>query len=427
MRSSSWLLAGAILLGCNARGSDTPTTLKPDIIVAANGGGNFKTIQAALQSVPRSNQERKIILVKNGLYREKVRVDASFITLRGESRQGTRLEFSQIEDDFNKNKDDLGRAVINVNKASDFVLENLTAANTAEDVNLHEFVIFGTGDRTVILNCDLLSEGADTVALWQTQKGRYYHAGCHFRGSSDYLCPRGWCYVTNCTFYGTKKGGSATWHDGSSDADKKLVLRNCKFDGVEGWKLGRHQTDAQFYYLDCSFSSTMADKAPFRVDYRDNARKTAEVNSDILWGERIYFQNCHRLGGDYEWHRDNLASATNSVPPEEVTAAWTFAGTWDPERKTPPIIRKVSANVLRVALSFDEAVTVKGKLRLILERGAADCSSGSGTNTLTFLLPSQNLGAVRSLDLSNASIIACQAGATLRMADPTLPPPGQKK
>ena len=37
--------------------------LPPDITVAADGSGDFKSVHAAVQSIPRDNRERRIILV----------------------------------------------------------------------------------------------------------------------------------------------------------------------------------------------------------------------------------------------------------------------------------------------------------------------------------------------------------------------------
>src|SRR5436190_21651069 len=306
---------------------------KPDLVVAADGSGNFKTIQAAVDSISSSNRERIVIFIKNGVYKEKIRVDASFLTLRGESRKGTRIEFPQLNDDFTKNPDALGRAVINLNRADDFVLENLTAENTAGVIGPHAFTLYGTGDRTVIMNCDVFSHGADTVSLWLPDRGRYYHANCSFRGSVDFVCPRGWCYITNCSIY-EMKATAAVWHDGSRDPDMKFVMRHCTFDGTNGWNLARHHHDAQFYFLDCTFAKTMIDKPPFRVIYpldgstpsEADIRRNSELDKSNIWGERAYFYHCHRDGGDYPWLADNLASATNSPVPEQITAAWTFAG-----------------------------------------------------------------------------------------------------
>ena len=230
------------------------------------------------------------------------------------------------------------------------MLENLTAANTAGLVGQHAFTIYGGRcDRTVIDNCDVLSEGADTVALWDGRSGRYYHARCHFRGAVDFICPRGSCYVTDCTFFETKPS-AAVWHDGRYGQEMKFVLRNCQFDGVEGWYLARHHHDAQFYFLDCTFARSMIDKAPYRVIYPlGNAAATAkdvaknkELDTTNIWGKRAYYYNCHHEGGDYAWHRDNLAAAPGSPAPQRITAAWTFGGTWDPERATGPQIERVT-------------------------------------------------------------------------------------
>ncbi len=65
----------------NSAAPGNTTTLLPDITVAADGSGDFKTIQEAVASIPKDNHERKIILIKPGVYQEKVRIDASNVTL----------------------------------------------------------------------------------------------------------------------------------------------------------------------------------------------------------------------------------------------------------------------------------------------------------------------------------------------------------
>jgi pectinesterase len=414
---------------CGNLAAFAAASLKPDIIVAADGSGNFKTVQAAVESIPNTNRERLVVFVKDGVYHEKIRVDASFVTLRGQSRKGTRIEFAQLNDDFTRNQDNLGRAVINLNRADDFVLENLTAENTAGVIGPHAFTIYGTGDRTVIVDCDVLSHGADTVSLWLGDRGRYYHANCNFRGSVDFVCPRGWCYATNCTFY-EMKDTAAVWHDGARDRDMKFVLRHCRFDGTNGWNLARHHHDAQFYFLDCTFAKTMIDRAPFRVIYPldgttpgdADIRRNADLDKSNIWGERSYFYNSHRAGGDYAWLANNLSSATNSPKPEQINAAWTFAGKWDPERKTGPVIQKVDAQSDRIIFSFNENVTVKGPVRLELRKRAyAAYSSGSGTDKLIFALPPGSQGEVASVELNGGAIVACEAADSVLNANLSLP------
>jgi pectinesterase len=399
----------------------------PDLVVAAGGGGDFATIQGALDAIPREGRRRVVVLIKDGVYREKVRIDADCVTLRGQSRSGTRVEFPQFSVDFDARSDKIGRAVVNIN-GDDAVLENLTVANTAPALDpkitstfgRHAFAVFGRGDRTILLDCDVLSDGADTVSLWRGDSGRYYHARCHFRGGTDFLCPRGWCYVTDCTFDEVRLT-AALWHDGSKDRGQKLVVRRSTFDGVEGWYLGRHHHDAQFFLLDCTFSATMADRPVARHRYPDDPKKDADLDRSNRWGERSYYHNCHRRGGDFAWFGDNLASAEGAPSPDRVTASWTFGGTWDPEGRSGPTIAKVEADGPEARLTFGEDVTVKGRPRLRLKSGtSAMYAGGSGGRVLVFRSPGP-IDRPSSLDLDGGAIIASLATVHARHADPSLP------
>jgi pectinesterase len=256
----------------------------------------------------------------------------------------------------------------------------------------------------------------------------------------DFVCPRGWCYVTNCTFF-EMKNTAAVWHDGARNVDMKFVLRDCKFDGTNGWNLARHHHDAQFYFIDCTFSKTMIDRAPFRVIYPLNSstpteadiKRNADLDKSNVWGERSYFFNCHRDGGDYAWLKDNLSSATNAPAPGQINAAWTFAGQWNPEQATKPVIRQIHSRSNQVALTFSESVTVKGKPRLVfqferpdngrqdrhlVQLNYANYLSGSGSDTLVFEI---TLPGRMSVDLNGGAIIASEAGAAIRHADLSLP------
>src|SRR6266581_3152116 len=104
------LLPALLVPSCSKFAGNLP---KPDIVVSADGSGDFKTIQAAIASIPAINRERVVVFVQNRTYREKIRVDASFVTLRGQSRKRTRIEFPQLKDDFAAHPDDLGAAIIN--------------------------------------------------------------------------------------------------------------------------------------------------------------------------------------------------------------------------------------------------------------------------------------------------------------------------
>ena len=235
----------------------------------------------------------------------------------------------------------------------------------------------------ILDNCQVLSEGADTVSLWNTAFGMYYHRNCRFRGGVDFVCPRGWCYVRDCEFE-CPTTSAAIWHDGHMDPDMKFVLRRCEFDGVENFWLGRNHYPSQFYLLDCTFGRNMADKPILLV-------KQLPPNVDPAPYERKYFFNCHRKSGDYTWHEDNLHQAPGKPEPQQITAAWTFDNRWNPEGNEPPEVQSVEVDSDTVHLYLSEDVAGVSKTRVLRHDGTfADYNSGSGTRHLVFRGGSKN-------------------------------------
>jgi pectinesterase len=312
---------------------------KADIIVAADGSGNFKSIQEALNSIPQDNSKNIIILIKKGVYPEKIYITKNYISLVGEDRDSTRIIFAELRENWVKNHQgsDWGSAVVNIDSSvTDITLANLTIHNSYGSLygsNKHQFAIRGGGTRILILNCNIIADGGDTLSLWNRETGMYYHNNCYFEGWVDFVCPRGWCYITDSKFYGHNLSASI-WHDGSKNEDQKFVIRYSSFDGVPNFPLARHHRDGQFYLLDCIFSRNMADK-PIYLPISPNAETWK-------WGERHYFYNCHREGGDYDWFKDNLSEAEKSPKEYEITAEWTFGGKWNPEETMPSVLPVVS-------------------------------------------------------------------------------------
>jgi len=135
--------------------------------------------------------------------------------------------------------------------------------------------------------------------------------------------------VCDSKFFGHNRPSASIWHDGSTDKRQKFVIVNSFFDGVENFPLGRNHLDAQFYLIGCRFSTNMADRPFIRPPSSPRPWK---------WGDRHYFYDCHRDGGDYDWFKDNLQSADGAPTPESITPHWTFDGRWDPESDIPDVL-----------------------------------------------------------------------------------------
>jgi pectinesterase len=310
---------------------------RADIVVSVSGGGDFRSIQEALNSVGSDHVKPVVILIRNGVYNEKLFIQKSHVTLVGEDWDSTRIVYAELRENWHEKNggSDWGSAVINIDSGTtDVTLANLTAYNNYGwkngVFNKHQFTIRGAGTRIMLLHCKVISDGGDAVSLWDRTDGMYYHADCFFEGWVDYVCPRGWCYITDSDFFGHNKSASL-WHDGSMDKRQKFVITDSYFDGVPGFPLGRHHHDGQFFLVNCSFSRNMADKPIYYPLESPNARPW-------IWGDRHYFFNCHRDEGDYEWFADNLQKADGSPKPEDITAKWTFDGMWDPEATMPSVL-----------------------------------------------------------------------------------------
>jgi pectin methylesterase-like acyl-CoA thioesterase len=64
--------------------------------VAQDGTGDFRAIQSAPDAIPRDNKANRVILVRNGVYREKPYVTASHVSIVGEDRDLTRIEYAEL-------------------------------------------------------------------------------------------------------------------------------------------------------------------------------------------------------------------------------------------------------------------------------------------------------------------------------------------
>lgn len=391
--------------------------LKPDIIVAQDGSGNFSTVQAAVDSLPVDNRERTLIFIKNGTYTEHLRVENSFVTFLGEDRHKTRLvwEINDPRKDPNANADRKGIASFNLHNANDIVIDNLTIDNPA-NLGLKPFAVFSTGQgtRIVIQNTEILGLGGDTLSLWT--RGMYYHRNIHVTGTYHFVGPRGTCYMSDSVIEVLGPVTNALFNEGMQDERQKFVLQRCEIISKVPFGLGSNFRDAAWYFVDCKFPETLRPDGKIFVA-QSNPQRPQPVSAMFKWAtDRIYFANSK--GPDYPWLRDNITQSP-AKSASVVNAAWTFFGEWDPESTQPPAVREVGPTNDTVSVAFAEPVTVKGKPTLTLADGkTAMYSSGSGTNNLTFKAPSS--AAATRLNLNGGAILASHASAQLRFVPDAL-------
>lgn len=300
-----------------------------DVVVKAG-----ESIQAAIEQAPEKPTEPFKILIEKGIYNEKVIIDKPNIVLVGEDREATQIIYAEVSDNRRIKEykgQPVGNGVIVIQEgADDCVISGLTIYNnygtTVEQTTRHQMAVFGRATRTIVINSNVWADGNDALSLWARDAGgMYYHADLYLRCPGvDFLCPRGWCYVTRSRFYGDSR--AMIWHDGRGDKSKKLVITDSEFDAASPTLLGRYHHDSQFFLQNCHFSKNVLD-GNIHYAYSD------KVLDPCPWGLRVYYNDCTREGGHSGWMNDNFEESAEKPVYYEINARWTFDGKWDPERK----------------------------------------------------------------------------------------------
>ena len=183
-----------------------PAADAPRLVVAADGSGDFCTVQGAVDFVPAGNTQPREIFIRTGVYEEIVFVtNKNQLKFRGEDRARTVIQYTNNE---NFNYRTLGRNVYRQTfgvSADDFTLENLTVRNTTPKRGSQAEALRIDGRRCVVRNVDFYSF-QDTLKL----SGTVFVSGCYIEGDVDFIWGTGTCFFTNCEIKCVNNGACIT-------------------------------------------------------------------------------------------------------------------------------------------------------------------------------------------------------------------------
>ena len=180
-----------------------PADPRPDAVVAADGGGDYRTVQDAVDHSPQdSTPERPwVILVRPGTYRELVYIqhEKRYLHLVGTDPASTTITFNLVASMANRDGNIIGtfRTPTVTVDADDFTAEGLTFANTAGPSGSHGqgLAVRLDGDRSVFRNCRFTG-WQDTIF---DNRGRHLFSRCTVTGAIDFIFGAATSYYRDCT------------------------------------------------------------------------------------------------------------------------------------------------------------------------------------------------------------------------------------
>jgi pectin methylesterase-like acyl-CoA thioesterase len=219
------------------------------LTVAADGTGDFCTVQGALDFIPDGSTTPTTIFLRKGTYTEMVFfTDKHAITLMGEDRRQCVIAYATNErfnpaggNPYAGSSDPSAashagghiyhRGVFLAHRANDLTLANLTIRNTTPQGGSQAEAIILNGTpaaRTILKDVDLYSY-QDTLQI----NGQAYLSNCHIEGDVDFMWGTGPCFFEDCSCRALRSGAYYTQIRNPA-TNHGYVYLHCTFDGLPG-------------------------------------------------------------------------------------------------------------------------------------------------------------------------------------------------
>ena len=242
----------------------------PDAIVAADGTGQYTSLQEAISKAPLSTDSaatRWVILVRPGTYHERIYVqrERGRIHVRGENAATTLITFglhANLPGEDGKPIGTFRTPTVQID-GDGMIWENLTLANSAGEPGprpagppvAQALALRADGDQLVFRRCRFLG-WQDTILV---NRGRHYFEDCYIEGSVDFIFGAATSYFNRCPLH-VVKDGYITAASTPKGQPYGLVFADGQITGAAGVKiyLGRPWREfAQTIFLRTEMSANV--------------------------------------------------------------------------------------------------------------------------------------------------------------------------
>ena len=271
---------------------------KYDFIVAKDGTGNFTTVQAAIDACKSFPDKPILIFIKNGIYKEKVKVPScnSLLIIKGESVEKTIITNDDSFNKINRGRNSTFYTYTFMVEANDVQMENITIENSSGPIG-QAVALHVEGDRCIFRNCRILGNQDTLYAAGETSRQYFYD--CYIEGGTDFIFGAATAVFERCTLH-TLSNSCITAASTTKGIQFGYVFLNCKLTGEKGATkvhLGRPWRDfANVVFIHCqmgahiapagwmNWDKTQRDKTAFFAEY-DNTSVGSNTSSRVSWSK----------------------------------------------------------------------------------------------------------------------------------------------
>jgi pectinesterase len=226
------------------------------IIVAQDGSGDFKTLQAALNSVPYANKKPVTIYIRPGIYKEKLRLDSSknFVSLIGENKFNTILTFDDHTGKVSANGETVNTRTSWSFKiqGDNFTARNISFQNDAGFTAGQAVAVESDGDKAAFYDCRFV--GFQDVLFTNNDHSRQYYKNCYIEGTTDFIFGSATVWFEGCHIH-SKKNSHVTAASTPAEKPYGYVFYDCILTGdstLHDVSLGRPwRPYASVVYIHC--------------------------------------------------------------------------------------------------------------------------------------------------------------------------------
>jgi len=306
-----------------------------NIVVAADGSGDFCTVQGAVDFAPGNNTTYRLVNIRNGTYTEIIDIKSkNNLTFRGQDRKATVITYAN---NSNLNPAATQFRVMIDAQGNDLAFENLTMTNSTPKGGSQAEALRVRGLRCIVLNADL--DSFQDTLLVNTTGDQVYFKNSHIQGDTDYTWGSGTAYLTNCEMLAMNNGYNC--QPRTSQGVNGFAWVKCKIIGAAGVNNQYLARDGGNYgqavYISCAIDTNVVPPAGWVLQNGSDTSTLRfwEYQSTDLTGTNL-IDVSQRISWSVQLNASQAAAVT------DVT---NWFGGWSPQLAPNILTNPVSATV----------------------------------------------------------------------------------